>query len=80
MEDNKELITRIAVCVVAALILYYAGDKILGQFHLELWEKNKPWLEANKIQAIAIVTAVLFGASLAVFPLPPEEKDEELDY
>lgn len=77
MEDNKELITRIAVCVVIALIVYYAGDKIFGKMHMELWDKYKPWLEENKLQAIAILTAVLFGVSLAAFPLSKEEKEEE---
>lgn len=77
MEENKELLSRIAACVVAALILYYAGDKLSQQLHLSLWEKYRPWLEENKIQAVATVAAVLFGLSLAVFPVPPEEKEQE---
>jgi hypothetical protein len=81
MEEKKELLTRIACCVVAALVVYYIGDEMSEHVHIELLEKYKPWLEENKIQAIAIVTAVLFGLSLAAFPLPPEEKEEEeLDY
>ncbi len=80
MEDNKELLTRIAVCVVAALILYYAGEKNFRSVPFELLEKYKPWLEENKIQAVAIVAAVIFGISMAAFPLPAEQKEEELDY
>ena len=77
MDENKELLTRIAICVVAALILYYAGDKISGQFHIPLWEKYKPWLTENKIQVVAVAAAIMFGISMAAFPLPAEQKEEE---
>ena len=79
-KDNKqEMVTRLACCVVAALILYYAVEKYAGKLNIPLLDQYRPWLEQNKIQAIAIVAAVLFGVSLAVFPLekpapeiPPE--------
>jgi len=80
MEENKELLTRIAICVVAALMIYYVGDKISSQFQFGLWEKYRPWLEENKIQAVAVVAAILFGVSMAAFPLPSEQKEEEPDY
>ena len=80
MEENKELLTRIAYCVVAALVIYYAGDKVSGLHRLELLDKYKPWIEENKIQAIAVVTAVLFGLSLAFFPIPPEATEENENF
>ena len=32
-------------------------------------------VKENKVQAIAILAALLFGASLALFPLPEEEHE-----
>ncbi|NLF34820.1 MAG: hypothetical protein GX585_02520 [Clostridiales bacterium] len=72
--ENKELITRLAYCIVAALVVYYAGDKALEHFQPAGLEKYRPWLTQNKIQAVAVITAVLLGVSLAVWPL--EEKKE----
>ena len=69
-KDNKqEMVTRLACCVVAALILYYAVEKYAGKLNIPLLDQYRPWLEQNKVQAIAIAAAVLFGASLAAFPL-----------
>lgn len=80
-QDKQELITRLAVCVVAALALYYGGEKLCVTLKLPLWEQYQPWLEKNKIQAIATVAAVLFGISLAVFPIaekrPPLDQGQE---
>lgn len=68
-ENKQEMITRLAICVVAALILYYAVTEFGGKLKIALLDQYRPWLVENKIQAIAVVAAVLFGASLAVFPL-----------
>lgn len=76
--EKRETITRLAICVVIALVLYWGGKKLCAGKEFPLLEKYGPWLEENKIQAIAIAAAVLFGISLAVFPLkkgeaqPPE--------
>ncbi len=77
MEDNKELLTRIAVCAMAAYMIYYSGNRLSEQFHIEALEKYRPWLDENKIQAIAVMTAVIFGASLSLFPLPVQENKEQ---
>lgn len=71
-ENKQEMITRLACCAVAALILYYALEKYGDKLHIELLDQYMPWLRENKVQAIAIAAAVLFGASLAVFPLEKE--------
>lgn len=71
-QDKQALATRLALCVAAALVLYYGGEKICTMMKLTIWEQYRPWLEKNKIQAVATVAAVLFGISLAIFPL--EEK------
>ncbi len=66
-QDKQQTITRLAICVVIAVVLYAALDKLGGG--IPKLAPYKPWLEQNKVQAIAIAAAVLFGASLAVFPL-----------
>lgn len=74
-KDRQTLISRLAVCVVLALMLCYGGEKICNALKPSFWEKWRPWLEKNRIQAAAVVAAVLFGASLALFPLPPEPEE-----
>ena len=77
-ENKGELVTRLACCTVAALIVCYGAEKYGEVLHLSLLDPYLPWLRENKIQAVAIAAAVLFGASLALFPLekssglPPE--------
>ena len=73
--SKQETLTRLAVCVIAALILYSSAKPLCSAPKLPLWEEYRPWLEKNRIQAIAVVSAVLFGLSLALFPL--EAKEEE---
>lgn len=72
-EGRRETLTRLACCVVAALALWYAldrwGEKIPG-----LPPEALAWLGENKVQAIAVAAAVLYGVSLAVFPAPAGEK------
>lgn len=83
LEPNKgELMTRLAVCVVIAIAVVYAAEKLCTGKGYPLWEKYGPWLMDNKVQAIAVAAAVLYGASLAFFPEgerpfapPPEEED-----
>ncbi|MPM55802.1 hypothetical protein SDC9_102599 [bioreactor metagenome] len=71
--DKKELLTRIAVCVVAALVLYYILDEASEKVHLDILVKYRPWLKENKVQAIAVIAAVLFGLSLAMWPMEEEK-------
>ena len=75
--EQKDMLTRLACCVVIALILCYGAEHLSGVLHWDLLERYRPWLEENRIQAVAVVSAILFGISLAVFPLPePESRGE----
>ncbi len=67
--DKTELAARLVCCAVAALILYYGLEKLLEKGAIPQLEPYRPWLADNKVQAIAVAAAVLFGASLALFPL-----------
>lgn len=70
--------TRLAVCAVVAVAAVYAAEKLCEGKHFSLWEKYGPWILENKVQAIAVVAAVLYGASLALWPEEkhPEEAEE----
>jgi len=70
--DKKELLTRISVCVVAALVLYYILDEASEKVHLDILMRYRAWLKDNKVQAIAVIAAVLFGLSLALWPMEEE--------
>lgn len=61
-------LTRLAVCVVVAVAAVYAAEKLCEGKGFSLWEKYGPWITDNKVQAIAVVAAVLYGASLALWP------------
>ena len=74
--SKQETLTRLAVCVIAALILYSSAKPLCSSLKLPLWEEYRPWLEKNRIQAIAVVSAVLFGLSLALFPLEAKPEEE----
>ena len=70
MEQFSDMdgLTRLAVCVVVAVAAVYAVEKLCEGRHFPLWEKYGPWVMDNKVQAIAVVAAVLYGASLALWP------------
>lgn len=78
-QGQSDLMTRLAVCVVISVAVVYAAEKLCAGKGYPLWEKYGPWLTENKVQAIAVVTAVLYGASLAIWPtekkppIPPED-------
>lgn len=77
--DKQKTVTRLAVCVIAAVVLYVALNKFGGK--IPQLAPYLPWLEENKVQAIAIAAAVLFGASMMLLPLeecpapPPPMED-----
>ena len=77
---GTDTLARLAVCVVVAVSVIYAVEKLCEGKNIPLWEKYGPWLKANKLQAIAIAAAVLYGASLALWPELPEKPPEEGDY
>ena len=80
-QDKQQTVTRLAICVVIAVVLYVVMDKFGDK--LPLPDGWRPCLERNKIQAIAILAAILFGASLVLLPAlqvggqpqPPEDPD-----
>ena len=67
-QAGGDQMTRLAVCVVVAIAAVYAADKLCEGRGYPLWEKYSPWLKDNKVQAIAVAAAVLYGASLALWP------------
>lgn len=74
--NKQETMTRLAICVVAALIIWSACDKLGDKVKYPLVEQYLPWLRENKVQAIAILAAVFFGLSLALWPVEKEKLPE----
>lgn len=68
---SADSMARLALCAVVAAAVIYAGETLCQGKHWSLWDKYGPWILENRIQAIAILAAVLYGASLALWP---EEK------
>ncbi len=68
-----EGLARLAVCAVAAIGIVELAEKLLEGKDIPLWSKYGPWIRENKTQAIAILAALLYGASLALWP--EEKKD-----
>lgn len=75
-KKGGDLLTRLAICVVVALAVLYAAEKLLEGKDIPLWNKYSPWLKDNKTQAVAILAAVLYGASLALWPEHPKSPGE----
>ena len=67
MQEHDSM-TRLALCAVAAVGIVYAAEKLCKDQHWPLWDRYGPWILENKVQAIAILAAVLYGASLALWP------------
>lgn len=72
-ENRRDTAVRLACCTVIALIICYGAEKLGEQLKLPLWEEHGHLLKDNRVQAAAILAALLFGASLALFPAPEEE-------
>ena len=75
-ENKRDTAVRLACCAVIALIICYGAEKLGEGLRLPLWEEYGHLLKENKVQAVAILAALLFGASLALFP-PQDEEDHE---
>ena len=68
MEPRKQSdISRLAICVTAALALYAGVEPLCTTLKLP-YERYRPWLEQNKLQAIAVGAAILYALSLILFP------------
>lgn len=72
-ENRRDTAVRLACCTVIALILCYGAEKLGEGLSLSLWEEHGHWLKENRVRAAAVLAAVLFGVSLALFP--PQEED-----
>ena len=81
--EKKDTVARLAICVAAALAICLGGKKLCAAVPIPLWETWGPWMERNRLQAVAVVAAVLFGISLVVLPpkrdgeIPPGPEDGE---
>ena len=73
-DDKQDSVVRIAVCAGAALLLYGALEKLGESGSLSALEPYLPWLKENKEKAIAVIAAVLFGLSLALWPSGKKEE------
>lgn len=65
---STDAMTRLALCAVVAVAAVYAAEKLCEGKHWPLWDKYGPWILENRVQSIAILAAVLYGASLALWP------------
>ena len=74
-ENRRDTAVRLACCAVIALIICYGAEKLGEHFKLPLWEEHGHLLKENKVQAVAILAALFFGASLALFPPAEEDRD-----
>lgn len=78
-EQNKpdRTMARLAVCAVIAAAVVYAAEGFCQGKNWPLWEKYGPWILENKIQATAILAAVLYVLSLALWPEDPSQRKAE---
>jgi len=69
-KQNKpdRTMTRLAICAVISAAVVYAAEGFCQGKNWPLWEKYGPWILDNKLQTIAILAAVLYTVSLAVWP------------
>ncbi len=65
---HPDPMARLALCAVVAVAAVYAGEKLCEGKSWPLWEKYGPWILENRVEAIAILAAVLYGISLALWP------------
>ncbi len=66
--ENGDQIARLAVCAVIGAAAVYAAERLCEGKEIPLWEKYGPWIVQNRVQAAAVLAAVLYGASLALWP------------
>lgn len=75
--DSQDRMTRLVLCAVIGAAAVYAADKLCQGKNIPLWNKYGPWIRENQIQAIALLAAALYGASLALWPEGPAPGPEE---
>lgn len=67
-QGKHDELSRLAVCAVIAAAAVYAVEALCEGKNWPVWEKYGPWLKENKLQAIAVAAAVLYGVSMALWP------------
>lgn len=79
--QTNDTMARLAVCAVIAVGVVYGAEKLCQGKNYPLWEKYGPWIMSNKVQAVAVLAAALYGVSLALWPdaLPGDGKPPEDD-
>ena len=70
-------LTRLAVCAAVAAAAVTAAVGLCEGKDWPLWEKYGPWIRENKVQAIAILAAVLYGLWLALEQRQPGGDGED---
>ena len=68
--NKRQAIARLILCGGLTAILW---ERVIK---LPALEKYQPWLEEHKLQAIAVITALLFALSLLVYPAEPAKQEE----
>ncbi len=63
--DKSQTVLRLALCGGGAALLY------AGALKLPALAERRDWLEAHRVEAIAVGAAVLFGLSLVLAPPEP---------
>jgi hypothetical protein len=79
MDDKQGTVSRLAICAVAAFLLYTVVEKLGDEGKLPMLGQYMPWIRENKVQAIAIAGAVLYGVSLALWPTESKELPPNAD-
>lgn len=75
--EQGDTMTRLAICAVIAIGAVYAAEALFDGKNYPLWDKYGPWVKDNKLQAAAILAAVLYAASLALWPQLPGKQQED---
>ena len=71
-QSRQPVLSRLAVSVIMAAGLYAAWSRWGERLPLPDW--CAAWLRENKVQAVALLAAAIFGLSLAVLPPPRGER------
>jgi len=71
--DKEALVRRLGLCAAAAVGLYAALERLGPSAAPELWARYGEWICGHKVQSIALLAAVLWALSMAVWPDEPKQ-------
>lgn len=63
-----DTLTRLLLCAAAAVLICSAVDTLSDCQSLSFFERYRPLLHDNRMEVIAVLTALLYALSLALFP------------